>query len=336
MMISYPATEQFREIITSVTKHPHRNTEENGKPFPILRFQGTVKLHGTNAAIVYQKGFGFRCQSRNTIITPDKDNAGFARYIYPFAQEFLGRQILPSSSQIKRHYDRRSSIVIYGEWCGSNIQRNVAICGCLKMFVIFKVRIGDAEPPLWLDPKQWLNVWWPEKRVFNIYEFPTYAVDIDFNQPELARDRLIEITEEVERQCPVGAYFNQKGIGEGVVWTEWAQTSGLLTFKVKGKEHAVIKAVRIVEIEAEKFDALDAFVTYACTENRMRQALDYLREQQLDIEVENLDEFLDWLIADISKEEGQTISKSNLNSKNIANAVKKTAGVWFYNQLSAR
>lgn len=98
----------------------------------------------------------------------------------------------------------------------------------------------------------------------------------------------------------------------------------------------MIKAARIVEIEAEKFDALDAFVTYACTENRMRQALGYLREQKLDIEVENLDEILDWLIADIIKEEGQTMSKSNLDSKNVANAVTKTARVWFYNQLSAR
>ncbi|CAF3698067.1 unnamed protein product [Rotaria sp. Silwood1] len=50
-------------------------------------------------------------------------------------------------------------------------------------------------------------------------------------------NRLVEITTAVERQCPVGAHFNKQGIGEGVVWTEWAQSRGRLAFKVKGTEH---------------------------------------------------------------------------------------------------
>ncbi|CAF1594923.1 unnamed protein product, partial [Didymodactylos carnosus] len=45
---------------------------------------------------------------------------------------------------------------------------------------------------------------------------------------------LTAITEQVERQCPVGAHFQRIGLGEGVVWTEWAETTGNLTFKVKG------------------------------------------------------------------------------------------------------
>ncbi len=74
-----------------------------------------MKLHGTNAAIVYRKDFGYRCQSRNKIITSEKDNAGFARFMYPLAEKFLTEQILFKCSAIRKHYDRGNDIVIYGE-----------------------------------------------------------------------------------------------------------------------------------------------------------------------------------------------------------------------------
>ncbi len=84
-----------------------------------------MKLPGTNAAIVYRKDFRYRCQSRNKIITSEIDNAGFARFMYPLAEKFLTEQILFKCSAIRKHYDHGNDIVIYGEWCGENIQKNV-------------------------------------------------------------------------------------------------------------------------------------------------------------------------------------------------------------------
>jgi hypothetical protein len=74
-------------------------------------------------------------------------------------------------------------------------------------------------------------------------------------------------------------------IGEGVIWTEWTQSFGVLTFKVKGKEHSVTKGRQIAPVTTERFASLDDFIEYACTENRMHQSLDYLREIQLIIEI---------------------------------------------------
>ena len=46
---------------------------------PVIEYRGKIKLHGTNAAVQINKD-GVFAQSRNNIITPESDNAGFARW----------------------------------------------------------------------------------------------------------------------------------------------------------------------------------------------------------------------------------------------------------------
>jgi hypothetical protein len=95
------------------------------------------------------------------------------------------------------------NITNYGEWCGDDIQgkTNVAIRRLAKMFVIFKIKIinesqvsnshgastqdryKDNPHEFWLDPKEWTNIKWHERSIYNIYDFPTYDIDIDFNAP---------------------------------------------------------------------------------------------------------------------------------------------------------
>ncbi|CAF0924602.1 unnamed protein product [Adineta ricciae] len=329
IMIAYPDTNQFHDVIESIRRYPYRYKIEQGKNYPKLKFTGTVKLHGANAAIVYQKELGYHCQSRHLIVSPEMDNHGFAHFMYPLAEKFLQERVLINCSMLQKHYDRGNTIVIYGEWCGRNIQKNVALCGVRKMFVIFKIRIGESKPPVWIDPKHWSNLQWSEQLIYNIFDFSTYDIEIDFNQPQLAQSKLVEITKTVENECPVGMYFNQKGYGEGIVWTEWLQSYGNLSFKVKGEMHAVTKGGPMAPIAAERFDSIRDFVEYACTDNRMNQALDYLCEIQLEIEMENFDTFLEWIIADIKKEETNTIKNSNLNLKDVMCAISRKATVWF-------
>ncbi|CAF3383963.1 unnamed protein product [Rotaria sp. Silwood1] len=347
-MISYPETEQFRGVITKVLRYTRRCEEDRDKELPVMKFIGTIKLHGTNSAIGYQKDSGHWCQSRNNIITPEKDNAGFAQYIYPLADEFFNNYVLPQSSIIREQYEQGRKILIFGEWCGGNIQKNVAICGLTKMFVIFKIRIIEEKittienedeiqvdkNSFWLQPQEWTNIKWHDKSIYNIYDFPTFEIDIDFISPKLSQNKLIEITEEVERQCPVGTYFNKVGIGEGVVWTEWTLTQGGLTFKVKGEQHSVSKVKTLAPVDTEKLANIQEFIDYACTENRMCQGLDYLREQQLTIEMKNIGTFFKWLLTDIIKEERDTMEKSNIDTKDLGRAINNKARIWFQEHLS--
>ncbi|CAF3958667.1 unnamed protein product [Rotaria sp. Silwood1] len=353
-MISYPETKRFRSVIKTVT---WQRPSDPSAGYPVLKFVGTVKLHGTNAAISYQKDRGYWLQSRSKIITPLKDNLGFAQTMDPLAKEFFFDRILLDHPTIREYYERGCSIVIYGEWCGGNIQNNVAIYGLPKMFVIFKVRIVDTTAAIegnelvdqdveseqetdsnnikfWLEPNQWSDIRWSERSIYNIFDFPTYDIEIDFNQPDLSQNRLAEITEAVEQQCPVGAYFNKQGIGEGVVWTEWAQSRGRLAFKVKGFKHSVSKAQTLAAVDIEKLTSLNEFVDYACTENRMAQGLDYLREQQVEVKLKNISTFLQWLFADIMKEENDTIQESNIDIQAARRAISEKARQWFMKQIS--
>jgi hypothetical protein len=83
----------------------------------------------------------------------------------------------------------------------------------------------------------------------------------------------------------------------------------------------------------EKFTTIQDFVEYACTENRMRQALDYLREQQLANEMKNLRIFIKWLLADIVKEEKDTMNESTIDTKDVGHAISNKARAWFDQQL---
>ncbi|CAF3092463.1 unnamed protein product [Rotaria sp. Silwood2] len=352
-LIFFPETSQFRQAITDAHHYACPSPDGHDKQLPVLNFIGTVKLHGANTAIGYRKSSGYWCQSRNRVITPDNDHADFAQHIYPFADEFFSAHVLPHCPTIREHYQYGDRIVIYGEWCGGDIQQNIAICGLPTMFVIFKVKIvnqsaktkaktdtnnqetqNKGSRTYWLNPKEWTNIKWHERSIYNIFDFPTYTIEIDFNNPELSQDTLTKITEQVEQQCPVGTHFNRIGIGEGVVWTEWTNTGGNLTFKVKGREHLVTEAKALVSIRVIKLANVDEFIAYACTENRMRQALDYMREQDVPIDMKTLDIFLRWLGEDICKEERDTMNASNVSAKEVIRVMAKKAETWFMEKVT--
>ena len=55
---------------------------------PIVTFTGTVKLHGTNAGVGMTSDGKMWFQSRKNVITPEKDNAGFAFFANSNAETF--------------------------------------------------------------------------------------------------------------------------------------------------------------------------------------------------------------------------------------------------------
>ena len=151
-MHKFPSIEQFRSVIREVN---HRTRfigmdEETQLPIlnegevemPTLDYRGSVKLHGTNAAIVYTWDplafdYDFHAQSRKNIITPTKDNAGFAAFAHTRNTEALLAKVMKAVG----HLGYTPEVVkIYGEWCGGNIQKGIALNGLDKMFVIFAIR----------------------------------------------------------------------------------------------------------------------------------------------------------------------------------------------------
>lgn len=101
----------------------------------------TEKIDGTNAAIVIEEAhcgeypphaiamvgeFNVYAQSRTRFITPENDNAGFARWVVEHADDLM-------QLGVGRHF---------GEWFGSGIQRTYGLNE--KRFALFNVsRWGD-------------------------------------------------------------------------------------------------------------------------------------------------------------------------------------------------
>lgn len=193
----FPKIPQFRNIKKDLQYLSEKN------PLPSFIFEGTIKLHGTNAAVGYDAESGtIYCQSRRRIITPEEDNMGFAAWV--MSEEALW----------KRYFQEvfyGESALLFGEWCGEGIQKGVAISSIPKMFVIFE---GYCEG--WESVRAYPEV--PLANTYNIYDFPLYTATIDADSPELATERLRSFTEKVEECCPVGeALAGTKGTGEGVV-----------------------------------------------------------------------------------------------------------------------
>jgi hypothetical protein len=264
--ISFPSIGQFRETV----RHIQSGAKYHDVPTPTVTFQGTVKLHGTNFAVcrpINGSADDIFFQSRENIITPLKDNAGSASWGHLHREKF---NELFNSIANDLDVSPASVIQIYGEWAGGNIQKGVGLSHIEKSFFVFGIRVSEtAESTDWFSSAMVAD--YMRKGVdfipnfYHIYQFPVWAIDIDFNAPEQAQNRLIELTNAVEAECPVcrnilGYGFDKPLIGEGIVWTAVGDYSPIkvsgLRFKVKGAAH-VNGELRIsglnvpVEIERE-------------------------------------------------------------------------------------
>ena len=318
-MKKYPSIEQFRNIIKTV-KHTHdykgKDDEDNpiynhDSPYPILQFKGTVKLHGTNAGIVkYKDKIVFQSRERELSLT--SDNAGFMLNMAEKDLSFLFSDI-----------EFNDYVAIYGEWCGGNIQKGVAICDLPKMFVIFGVKVDDK----WVDIVRHDN----SKGIYHIEQFPVFMVDIDFNNPELIQNTLIDLTMKVEEICPVGKQLGVEGIGEGIVFTSIENPD--LKFKSKGEKHSVSKVKVLNSINEEELNSINEFIEYSVTENRLKQGLDYMRENNIELSQKNTGEYLRWIVNDIVKEESDVIVTNKIDLKKANSKISQKAREFYFNNI---
>lgn len=222
--IKYPSIEQFRNVVQNVKqKASYVGKDENGNAIydgsakmPTIKFKGTVKLHGTNAGVTFDCSTGeFYAQSRENIITPEKDNAGFATFVYA-NKEFFSRYFETVKSQLSL---KDEFITVYGEWAGKGIQKGVAVSELPKAFYIFGVKITPTEGSAYWTTHEFYDVVADETSIFIIEQFTTYEIDIDFNEPQMIQNDLVNLTIAVEDKCPVGAHFGVEGSSTPIEFT---------------------------------------------------------------------------------------------------------------------
>jgi len=342
--ISFPKIGQFKNVIKTINDRVrYDGVDENGdaifnryRELPTLTFKGTVKLHGTNAGVSFNREDGMWAQSRKNIITVENDNAGFAFFVDTNKSIF---QKLFDELNDEIHFKDTDIITIFGEWFGGNIQKGVAINGLPKSFSIFAVKVTPIEvitnpeskvTAYFLNESVYSKLKSPDNNIYNTVDFENWIIEIDFNKPAEIQNKLIELTELVEKQCPVGKAFGNDGIGEGIVWVHQSEDYDTLRFKVKGEKHSSSKVKKLAPVDTEKLNSINEFLDFAVTENRLNQALEVVfTMNNEDIDIKKMGEFLKWIMSDIIAEESDVLAKSNLEPKDIGKSVSNKARKWF-------
>lgn len=359
-LIRYPSISQYRQIVKEITERAcFVGLDEEGKaqfdylkPKPVVEFSITPKAHGTNASVCYSEPDGWWCQSRENIITPEKDNMGFAWFIEQNKETVISiiKELAKENNiNLKTHI-----ISVYGEWIGKGIQKNVAISELDKRFVIFEhFKVSPIEPQEDLDSEKakWYktivysdfgvpqpDIEWaesPDNKIFNIMKFdtsPTKTISIDFNNPERAQNELLEIMQEVENECPIGKAFGVSGTGEGVVISHLTTDGSLIQAKVKGTKHSNSKVKTLKPVDTEKLDKIDKCIEEICHNWRFEQGLvavfgvDYEKT----IDRKRIGEYLKWINSDTLKEESSIISDYGFEPKDIMGKVQQKAKEYFF------
>lgn len=342
-IIKFPSIEQFKNVIADINRNYNFvGLDENGdaiydpaRPKPVLTFKGTVKLHGTNFGVSYNELEGMWAQSRENVITPEKDNAGSAFFVETNYSAFMG--LFNNVIQVTGINPHENTISIYGEWAGKGIQKSVAISNIDKSMFIFGVKItphpkneDDKPVAYWVD-SSYLRA--PENRIYNIEDYKTYTIEIDFNIPQLAQNKIIEMTLEVEEECPVGKAFGHEGIGEGIVFSHMTPDGKVYRFKSKGEKHSKASKVTTLKlVDDAKLNKIIDMVNKVTPDWRLEQMLDKTFDLMNNgsIDIKKMGDFIRNVIQDIIKEESDTIAEAGLEPKDINSKVSERCRLYFF------
>ena len=323
--IPYPSIEQFRHAIHKISNFVRKTgVDENGDPvydetkaLPALTFEGTVKSHGTNLAIARRRDTNeIWFQSRESIISMVKDNAGAARHFSSISPAFL--------------FDvQGNEVVFYGEWVGKGIQSKVAVSQIPKTFILFDILVDGK----FLPKAEVAKVKDYSARVYNIYEFPTWKIEIDFNKPEESQQKLIDITTQVADHCPIGKVFGIDSLGEGVVWR--CITPGYekpeFMFKVKDERHAKHEPKKTDNCDPDEVSKLQDLAGLLTPLWRMDQMIEKACDTNNggEMDFKFIGNYLKLVNEDIIKEDSDLLNEAGVEFKDVNKYVADVAKKYF-------
>jgi len=345
--LEWPSIEQFRHVVKEVRmRAQYVGKDEEGNvivnrdaSMPKIKFTGTVKIHGTNAGIGFNPKTGeIWAQSRSQVLGSGNTNFGFWNYVEEnkeaLKEIFFDQLIFADAADIE-------SVYFFGEWCGPNVQKGVAVSYLPnKIFVLFGIRIKYCDGRVRNVPIEYLEeclifddelIYDNSINFYNIFQFGKYEVEIDFSNPEAVQNELVRLTEEVEANCPVGKFFGvtENTVGEGIVWVSEEDHGGHV-FKVKGEKHSVSKVKTLAAVDVEKVKSIEEFVENTVTENRLRQGLEVLRREGIIADMKATGHFVKWISSDIAREEADTLEASGLTMKDVGSLLSTRARKWFH------
>lgn len=334
---------------------------------PVINFIGTVKCHGTFSAVCYNEVSGIWYQSKESIITPTPevlykvsfddetnlisttenveshknivsikkiethDNAGFAFFAESKKEVFI--ELIKTLAVFYEIDLTKNTIMLCAEWAGKGVQGTVALSKIDKSAFIFShakvAPFDDALKSYWIYTQKISSI---ENRIYNIEDFKTFSIDVDFNVPQLSQNNIIDLTIEVENECPVAKEFGHIGVGEGIVFSCLAGGERHV-FKSKGEKHAGKSKVKTLKpVDNEKInkmiDVANRVTPAWRLDQMLTEACDLLNGGK--IERIKIADYIRLVIKDILKEESFIISDAGLEPNDINKYVSQIAKEYFF------
>ncbi|KAK5948074.1 hypothetical protein OHC33_010915 [Knufia fluminis] len=317
-----------------------------GKLPPTLEVEGTVKLHGMHADIVYDLHDEFAdeaatsksilFQSRNRICAADENQQGWPRDIaqFPDALTYLKTRVLTRFEERNpdKVINKAFPLIIAGEWIGGRVQRGVGLAELSNRFVILSIQLNG----LWQKDEDYADIEAEKAAIYSVFRARQTKLKFDTSNITADNPTLFEmqrLADEVEKACPFAAAFGIKNSrGEGVVWKPgvpearadakyWLKTKG----PICGKENRIDPA-KIAADAARNLTIGDAATRWV-TPRRIEQGFEYLLEMNMDPHKQAcIKEYINWIVNDVLVEEHSEIARYKNQFADAEQAVKKKVG----------
>jgi hypothetical protein len=300
-------------------------------PIPIV---GTVKLHGAHADILIHHDNTIVLQSRNTTnLSVTTDIYSFAASMTPKTAAILKLrdQYLARWRELnpEKHLDESIPVTIAGEWIGTKIQKDVAICLLSRRFVIISVKINGS----WVLDSEYALVEDVAADMYNISRGGVYHSTLYPEDPKRTVAALEALAEKTAARCPFAESFGVVGEGEGLVWKLVPYFSDAdLWFKTKGgkfKPNFTPAPKKPAQGKGEKQEQAVKLAMAWCGEERLQQGWDYLREKGIEQTMQGLGDYLNWMQSDVLIEEEGYIIEHKVDVQMLRMEIMKVAKAWY-------
>lgn len=338
----FSSIKQFRHQLKALKEFIYFNGLVNDEPtfdytrtLPTVAVNCTEKIHGTYAGVIYADNQLY-AQSRTKVVTIGDDNAGFALFV-----EQHKTLLINICTVLKQVYNLSDTdiILLSGEWAGGSIQKNSALSGVDKKFLIFpQFRVFHADESTSTYSTDSLRL--SSEHIYSLANFPeaTFVTTIDF-ESEVSINEFLALMESrittIEESSPVGRYFNQpNNIGEGFVCaftaTNSAGKSKQFIFKCKGEAHSKSNVIKSQPAKStEEPTALNTFVDSICHSWRFEQGVVETCGTIDLADMKHMGSYLKFVTTDTSKEENDLIIASGFEVKQIMSRVNDRAKKYF-------
>lgn len=338
MFKKFSKIKQFRETMNEIINSlQYCGRDENNNPIydksiklPTINCYGTIKIDGTNIGIS-EYGHKRFIQSREKYISETTDiYDAFHFFMKDHKQDFdnIFNQIYD-----KYGYDENFTYYIYGEYFGKGISgHKSAISELDHKYIIFDVEIITDKNIIIINDEDIKRLIGND--IFNVHMFDTYNIDINLNNLHEASNKLTQLVQSIEHQCPVGKYFSSTGDCEGIVWKTMVNKK-IYLFKTKSQKFSVTNKNRTktkIDIEPEIINSVKEFINYAVTNNRLDQGLNVICQNN--ITSDHIKPFVNWVISDIFSEEIDVINNNNLPVKLLRCEIANIARKFIINKLN--